>query len=55
MDFTSESGSREELKMLSMKTYKHMIKDGTSPLQQILVVPLSFRDKVVDMGMLRVH
>lgn len=53
----SEPGSREGLKMLSMKTYEHTIKDGTSPLQQILVVPLSFQDKVVEvnMGMLRVH
>lgn len=51
----SEPGSREGLKMLSMKTYEHMIKDRISPMQQILVVPLSFQDKVENMGMLRVH
>lgn len=51
----SEPGSREGLKMLSMKTHEHTIKDGTSPLQQILVAPLSFQDKVGDTGMLRVH
>lgn len=55
MDFMSEPGSREGLKMLSMKTHEHTIKYGTSPLQQILMVPLSFQDKVVGMGMLRVH
>lgn len=51
----SEPGSREGLKTLSMKTYEHTIQDGISPVQQILVVPLSFQDKVVDMGMLRLH
>lgn len=51
----SELGSREGLKMHSMKTHEHTIRDGTSPLQQICVVPLSFQDKVADMGMLRVH
>lgn len=40
MDFMSEPGSREGLRMLSMKTHEHTIKDGTSPLQQILVVAL---------------
>lgn len=51
----SEPGSREGLKMLSMKTQEHTLKDRTSPLQQIPVAPLSFQDRVVDMRMLRVH
>lgn len=51
----SEPGSRQGLKMSSMKTYEHEAKDETSPVQQILVISLRLQDKVVDLGVFRVH